>query len=80
MHIKMHKDNAGALALLTKLPPQYNPRSKHYAIKTNWFCEQIIACEIKVVKIYTKEQRGEIFTKLLPEIIFKYLHKKIMEW
>ncbi|KAL7461142.1 hypothetical protein ACHAXS_001569, partial [Conticribra weissflogii] len=80
MHIKMHEDNAGALTLLTTPPPQYTPRSKHYAIKTNWFCEQIIAYDIKVVKIDTKEQRGDIFTKSLPEAIFKYLRKKIMGW
>ena len=80
MHIKMHEDNAGALALLTTPPPQYTPRSKQYAIKTKWFCEHIIACEIEVVKIDTKEQQGDIFTKSLPEIIFKYLRKKIMGW
>ena len=80
MHIKMHKDNAGALALLTTPHPQYTPRSKHYAIKTNWFREQIISHEIEVVKIDTKEQRGDIFTKSLPEIIFKHLRKKIMGW
>ena len=80
MHIKMHEDNAGALILLTTPSPQYTHRSKHYAIKTNWFREQIIARNIKVVKIDTKEQRGDIFTKSLPEVIFKYLRKKIMGW
>lgn len=62
MHIKMHEDNVGALALLTTSPPQHTPCSKHYAIKTNWFREQIIACRIEVLKIDRKEQRGNVFT------------------
>ena len=73
MHIKMHEDNAGSLILVTTPPPQYTPCSKNYAIRTNWFREQIIARNIEVVKINTKEQRGDIFTKSLPEVIFKYL-------
>ncbi len=80
MHVKMHEDNTGALVLLTTPPPQYTPRSKHYAIKTNLLHEQIIARDIEVVKIDTKEQQGDIFTKLLPEVIFKYLQKKIIGW
>ncbi|KAL7462336.1 hypothetical protein ACHAXS_008795 [Conticribra weissflogii] len=80
MHIKMLEDNAGVLVLLNTPPPQHTPCSKHYAIKTNWFREQLITRKIEVVKIDTKEQRGDIFTKLLPEILFKYLRKKIMGW
>ena len=80
MHIKLHEDNMGALALLMTPPPQHTPCSKHFALKTNWFREQIIARNIEVVKIETKEQRGDIFTKSLPEVIFKYLQKKIMGW
>lgn len=76
----VHRDNAGALALLTTPPPQFTHCSKHYTIKPNWFCEQLIARDIVVVKIDTKEQRGDIFTKLLREVIFKYLQEKIMGW
>ena len=42
IHIRIHEDNAGALTLMTTKPPQCTPRSKHYAIKTNWFREQIL--------------------------------------
>ena len=41
MHVSVHEDNAGALILAETLPPQFTPRSKHYAIKTVWFCEEI---------------------------------------
>ena len=37
MHVSIQEDNAGALVLAETLPPQYTPRSKHYAIKTVWF-------------------------------------------
>jgi hypothetical protein len=37
MNVSIHEDNAGALVLAETLPPQFTPRSKHYAIKTIWF-------------------------------------------
>ncbi len=41
MHIKIHKDNIGALTLGKLKPQRMTSRSKHYAIKYHWFCEQI---------------------------------------
>jgi hypothetical protein len=41
MHVTIHEDNSGALILATTLPPQFTPRSKHYAIKNIWFREKI---------------------------------------
>ncbi len=41
MNVSVHEDNSGALVLAEMLPPQFTPRSKYYAIKTIWFCEQI---------------------------------------
>lgn len=79
-HVRMHEDNIGALTLLNTKPPQCTPCSKHYAIKTNCFREQILHCGIKVLKIDTKEQLGDIFTKSLSEVAFKYLCKRIMGW
>ena len=37
MNVSIHEENAGALVLAETLPPQFTPRSKHYAIKTIWF-------------------------------------------
>ena len=53
MHVSIHEDNVGALVLAETLPPQFTPRSKHYAIKTIWFREQIQARGIKLCKIET---------------------------
>ena len=80
MHVSVHEDNAGALILAETLPPQFTPRSKHYAIKTVWFREEIHKRGIKLLKIDTVEQLGDIFTKGLPRATFEYLRKKIMGW
>jgi hypothetical protein len=41
LHIKIHKDNVGALMLGKLEPWQMTPCSKHYAIKYHWFCKHI---------------------------------------
>jgi hypothetical protein len=51
MNVSIHEDNAGALLLAETLPPWFTPRSKHYAIKTIWFFEQIVPMGIKLLKI-----------------------------
>ena len=80
MHVSIHEDNAGALFLADTLPPQYTPRSKHYHIKTICFRELIKKLKIKLMKIETVEQLGDIFTKALPRVQFEYLRKKLMGW
>ena len=62
------------------LPPQFTPCSKYYASKSIWFCEEINKREIKLLKIETVEQLGDIFTKGLLRGSFEYLRKKIMGW
>ena len=80
MNVSIHEDNAGALILAQTLPPQFTPRSKHYAIKTIWFREQIVRRGIKLLKIDTVEQLGDILTKSLTMVTFQYLRKRLMGW
>ena len=80
MHVSIHEDNAGALILAETIPPQHTPRSKYYAIKTIWFREEIQKRGIKLLKIDTVEQLGDLFTKGVPRVTFEYLRKKIMGW
>ena len=80
MHITIHEDNSGALILATTPPPQFTPRSKHYAIKTIWFREQIIEKKIKVAPIETRLQLGDIFTKMPPQVTFEYLRNLLQGW
>ena len=80
MLVSIHEDNAGALVLAETLPPQFTPRSKHYATKTIWFREEIVKRKIKLVKIETSEQLGDLFTKALAKVAFEYLRKKLLGW
>eukprot|EP00804_Cyclotella_cryptica_P007048 CCRYP_019910-RA/>CCRYP_019910-RA protein AED:0.20 eAED:0.20 QI:0/-1/0/1/-1/0/1/0/80 len=80
MNVSIHEDNAGALVLAETLPPQFTPRSKHYAIKTIWFREQIVLRGIRLFKIDTVEQLGDMFTKGLPRPTFEYLRRKLSGW
>jgi hypothetical protein len=80
MHVSIHEDNAGALVLAETIPPEFTPRSKYYAIKTVWFREEIQKRRIKLYKIDTVDQLGDIFTKGLTRATFEYLRSKIMGW
>jgi len=80
MHVTIHEDNSGALILATTPPPQFTPRSKHYAIKTDWWREKIIKKKINVVPIETRLQKGDIFTKMPSHVIFKFLWNLLQGW
>ena len=80
MHVSVHEDNAGALILAQTLPPKFTPRSKYYAIKTVWFREETVKRGVKLLKIDTAEQLGDIFTKGLSRPQFEYLRKEMMGW
>jgi hypothetical protein len=80
MRVSVHEDNSGALVLAKTLPPQFTTRSKYYATKTIWFCEEIHKRGIKLLKIDTTEQLGDIFTKGLSQPTFEYLQSKIIGW
>ena len=56
INVSIHEDNYGYLILANNFPPQFTPRSKHYADKTIWFCEEIVKRGIKLCKIDTVEQ------------------------
>ncbi len=78
--MSIQEENSGALILAETLPPQFTPRSKYYAIKTVWFRDEIQKRRIKLLKIETSEQLGDILTKGLPRTLFEHLRKKIMGW
>ncbi len=80
MNLSIHEDNSGALVLAKTLPPHITPRSKYYASKTIWFWEEVHKCGIKLLKINTVKQMGDIFTKGLVQVTFEYRHKKMICW
>eukprot|EP00956_Cyclotella_meneghiniana_P016409 scaffold25911_cov23-Cyclotella_meneghiniana.AAC.4 len=80
MHVQVHEDNVGALTLGRLEPKRMTPRSKHYAIKYHWFREQIGSRNIKLVKVDTHDQLGDIFTKGLGGVPLRHLRLKLMGW
>jgi hypothetical protein len=80
MQLSVHEDNLDALVLAKTLPPQFTPRSKYYASKTIWFWEEIHKRCIKLLKINSVKQVGDIFTKGLVQVEFEYLRKKLISW
>jgi len=78
MHISIHEDNAGALVLIKTIPPPFTPWSKYYTIKTVWFREEIQKWGVRLLKIETVQQLGDMFTKGSARPTFEYLRKKVM--
>jgi hypothetical protein len=66
LHVSIHEANAGALILAETIPPEFTPRSKYYAIKTVWFWEEIQKRGVKLFKVETVEQLGDILPKGWP--------------
>jgi hypothetical protein len=78
VHVKIHEDNVGALAL-GKLEPRWmTMRSKHYAIKYHWFWEHIGPHNIQLAKIGSKDQLGDLFQKT--SVVLNFLVCERSSW
>ena len=74
-----HEDNSAA-EILANLPPgRVTPRSKFFDVKYHWFREMLRehSKSMKVVRIDTKSQLADAWTKPLPEEDFIRLRKLI---
>ena len=82
LHIKIHEDNVGALTLAKLEAARMTPRSKHYAIKYHWFREYVSepSNKVELVKVDSKHQLGDIFTKGLAAPSFILLRRLLMGW
>ena len=89
------EDNMGCLTLANLEPGQSTPRSKFYDSKVHWFRAHLSSPKGQsdnpadrnyqpngtwVVKIDTKTQLADIFTKPLPKDVFVPLRKLLMGW
>jgi hypothetical protein len=74
------EDNAGCMVLANAQLPNMTPRTKHIAIKYGWFRSHVKEGEIEVVKIDTKLQKADIFTKGLKRDEFESKRKMIVGW
>ena len=79
-HCTIWEDNIGALTLSHLELPRMTPRSKHIGIKYHWFREHVASKKFRVVKVDTKEQIADIFTKGLGPTLFRSLRKMLCGW
>ena len=77
-HSKVFEDNKGAEELANV--PKMRPRTKHIAVKYHHFRSHVANGTIKVLRIGTKEQIADIFTKALPRETFLILRKQLLGW
>ena len=77
MKVSIHEDYASVL-VVAETHPQFTPTSKHYASKKIWFRKLIVLRGIKLLKIDTIEQLGDMLTKELPRVTFEYMKRKLL--
>ena len=77
---KVWEDNVGALTLSNLEPGRNTSRSKHFTIKLHWFRESLESNSIEVLKVESKNQIADIFTKGLLKDLFIPLRKMLLGW
>jgi len=77
---KVWEDNNGALKLANTELPIATPSLKFFAIKYHWFRSHVKEGELEVLAIDTAVQKGDLFTKGLPESDFRSKRKMLMGW
>jgi hypothetical protein len=79
LHSTVFEDNNGAISLATA--PKITPRTKHIAVKYHHFRDNVgIEKGIEIVKIDTKEQKADIFTKGLAADTYRTIRNLLMGW
>eukprot|EP00957_Ditylum_brightwellii_P097260 7407071-Ditylum_brightwellii.AAC.1 len=68
---RVWEDYSGALILGNMKNGSFASQSKHDSIKYHWFCRKLKPNGIKLLKINTSLNKGNIFTKGLPAKMFK---------
>ena len=77
---KVWEDNVGALTLANLEHGRSTSRSKHFNIKLHWFRESLETNDIEVLKVESKDQIADIFTKGLTKDLFVPLRKVLLGW
>ena len=77
-HSTIFEDNNGALTLANV--PRMTPTSKSIAVKYHWFRDQVQNGELKVVKVDTKENSADLFTKACERETFERLRMMLCGW
>ena len=77
---KVWEDNVGTQNLANRKGPLMTSRTKHIGIKYHLFRYKIQPNSIVILRIDTKQQRADIFTKGLTRYEFEAKHKLVMGW
>ena len=76
---KVWEDNTGTQNLANSKGRLMTSRTKHIAIKYHWF-RSMIGSQIEILRINTKEQRADIFTKSLTRFTFEQGRNLVSGW
>ena len=74
----VYEDNAACLQHATM--PKLSQRTRHIAVPYHWFRTKVNDLNIRILKIDTKKQLGDVFTKGLENEKFVLFRKYIMGW
>ena len=79
IHSTIFEDNNGALGLAKA--PKISPRTKHIAVKYHWFKDMIGKEKgFDIVKVESRDQKADIFTKGLVAELFAHVRRLVMGW
>jgi hypothetical protein len=73
--IPIYCDNTNPISISKN--PVMHSKTKKIPIKCHFLREQVAKKNIRVEYVGTKEQVADIFTKLLPQEAFEYLHQRL---
>ena len=75
---KVYEDNQSCIIVATS--DHIKPRTRHLATKYFRFKDEVQAGRIQVVKVHTKDNVSDIFTKPLVKDVFEHLRRLLMGW
>ena len=78
IHCTIFKDKNSCIELVKC--PKMRPRMKHIGLKYHHFRSKVKDGMINAEYINIKDQVADIYTKVLPEVQFKYLRKLLSGW
>ena len=77
---RVFEDNDACRKLAFSTMPKMTPRSKHIAVKYHWFREKLDELNIEILRVDTKEQLADIFTKGLVQKEFESKRLLVCGW
>ena len=76
----LHEDNSSAEKLAKLEFPRIAPRSKHFGVKYHWFRNKLKPNNVDVIRVDSKQNIADIFTKGLVKNTFEHLRQKLLGW